>query len=33
MDISPEMWVVIIMAGTAVGGLILWFTTGTRKKR
>lgn len=33
MEITPEMmWILIILGGTVVGGLIMWWATGPRKK-
>jgi len=34
MDLSPTMWVIIILAVTALsGGLMLWSTGSKKKKR
>ena len=33
MDLSPTMWVVIILVATALGVGIMWWSTTPRKKR
>jgi hypothetical protein len=32
MDLSPEMWVVVILLATAVGGAVMWWSSTPRKK-
>ena len=33
MDLSPTMWVVIILAVTAISGALMWWSSGPGKKR
>jgi hypothetical protein len=33
VDLSPEMWVVVILVVTGIGGALIWWSTSPRKKR
>jgi hypothetical protein len=33
MDLSPTVWVIIILAATAISGVLMWWSSGPRKKR
>ena len=33
VDLSPTMWVIIILGATAIGGALMLWSTGPRKKR
>ena len=32
MDLSPEMWVAIILGATAIGGVIMWWSSKPRSR-